>query len=114
MARLGGRHDDVAKSLSHARRALSGDNRRVMAPARCRPLLRVCGVNGRYPRRWARGALEIGEEARRRLGRSPCVRSATIAHEGAQIRLNRRWFSTILPEISAPYRLARRNALWPC
>ncbi len=66
---MGGRHDDVAKSLSHAQGALSpGDNRRdgtcVVPPA----LSRMPEVNEAIPMPLGHGALAIGE--RRKLGHS--------------------------------------------
>lgn len=66
---MGGRHDDVAKSLSHAQGALSQAIIDVMAPAWCRPLLsRMPEVNEAIPMPLGHGALEIGE--RRKLGHS--------------------------------------------
>lgn len=66
---MGGRHDDVAKSLSHAPGALSQAIIDVMAPAWCRPLLsRMPEVNEAIPMPLGHGALEIGE--RRKLGHS--------------------------------------------
>lgn len=66
---MGWRHDDVAKSLSHARGALSRAIIDVMAPAWCRPLLsRMPEVNEAIPMPLGHGALEIGE--RRKLGHS--------------------------------------------
>ena len=66
---MGGRHDDVAKSLPYAQGALSQAIIDVMAPAWCRPLLsRMPEVNEAIPMPLGHGALEIGE--RRKLGHS--------------------------------------------
>ncbi len=66
---MGGRHDDVAKSLSYAQGALSQAIIDVMAPAWCRPLLsRMPEVNEAIPMPLGHGALAIGE--RRKLGHS--------------------------------------------
>ena len=65
---LGWRHDDVAKSLSHAPGASSQAIIDVMAPAWCRPLSRMPEVNEAIPMPLGHGALEIGE--RRKLGHS--------------------------------------------